>query len=167
MKQKMNKDFVPEDITLNLAIVDTIPVVFFGLSMIIVGILFKSTLLLVGAFLCLLAGLAKVIWKIIVATKKKNIWFLFIQMRMIMPIGLVLMIIAGIMNRNNVDFQLLISKALSFPSLFFFIFGIFGMVCMAIFAFTLDNSKVKNNWIEQIINAIAQISIFMGLLNLL
>ena len=167
MKRKMNKNVIPEDFTLSLALVDAIPVVFFGLSMIVVGVIFDSLLLMIGAFLCLLAGLAKVIWKIIVATKRKNIWFLFIQMRTIMPVGLLLMIIAGIINRNNIDFMIIINKAFSMPSSFFFIVGIICMCLMIVFAFVLDNSKVKNNWLEQIVNAIAQICFFIGLLQLI
>ena len=163
--QKMSKDIVPNDFTLGLAIVDAIPVVFFAGSMVLTSFLLNSKLFLFGSLLCLLAGIAKVLWKIIVVLKKKNIWFLFIQMRIIMPIGLVLMVIS--LFYVNVDLNTILSKAISIPMIIFFLLGIIGMILMAIFAFKLDSSNLKTNWLEQIINGIAQMSFFCGLLHML
>lgn len=161
---KVNKESIPQDFNLSLAIVDTIPVLLFGGSTILISLMFNSKLFLVGSLLCLFAGLSKVIWKIIVATKKKNIWFLFVQMRITMPIGLLLMIISFIINKHNINIDVLLINLLSFPINMFFIFGIIGMIMMLMFAFTLDGNKVKNNWIEQITNLIAQLCFFIGLL---
>lgn len=161
---KVNKESIPQDFNLSLAIVDTIPVLLFGGSTILISLMFNSKLFLVGSLLCLFAGLSKVIWKIIVATKKKNIWFLFVQMRITMPIGLLLMIISFIINKHNINIDVLLINLLSFPVNIFFIFGIIGMIMMLMFAFTLDGNKVKNNWIEQITNLIAQLCFFIGLL---
>lgn len=163
-KSKMTKDTVPEDFTLKLALVDAIPVLFFGASMIAVSVLFKSPLFLFGALLCLFAGAAKVIWKIIVVLKKKNVWWLFMQMRILMPAGMVLMISAAIINRYSVDFSSLLSEAVSFPTVIFFAAGIAGMVLMTVFAFRLDSSDVKANWVEQLTNGAAQICFFVGIL---
>lgn len=161
---KVNKESIPQDFNLSLAIVDTIPVLLFGGSTILISLMFNSKLFLVGSLLCLFAGLSKVIWKIIVATKKKNIWFLFVQMRITMPIGLLLMIISFIINKHNINIDVLLINLLSFPINMFFIFGIIGMIMMLMFAFTLDGNKVKNNWIEQMTNLIAQLCFFIGLL---
>ena len=49
---KMTKDTVPEDFTLSLALVDALPVLFFGASMILIGIMFASSLFILGAVLC-------------------------------------------------------------------------------------------------------------------
>lgn len=161
---KVNKESVPQDFNLSLAVVDTIPVLLFGGSTILISLIFNSKLFLVGSLLCLFAGLSKVIWKIIVATKKKNIWFLFIQMRITMPIGLLLMIISFIINKQLINIDVLLINLLSFPVNLFFIIGIIGMIMMLIFALTLDGNKVKNNWMEQITNLIAQLCFFIGLL---
>lgn len=163
-KTKITKDTVPSDFTLKLAIVDAIPVLFFGASMIVVSLMFKSGLFLFGALLCLFAGAAKVLWKIIVVIRKKNIWWLFLQMRILMPAGMVLMLAAVIIKRTSVDFSAILSAATGFPSVVFFIAGVIGMVMMTVFAFKLDGSDVKVNWIEQLTNGIAQICIFIGLL---
>lgn len=166
-KTKMTKDIVPEDFSMSLALTDLLPVLFFGLSMVVIGLLFKSLLFLFGASLCLFAGFCKVIWKIIVIVKRKNVWWLFLQMRILMPIGFVIMILAGILSRNNVTFSETIGLALKMPSALFFSLGIVGMILMTVFAFALDGSKAKNNWIEQITNAVAQLFIFLGLLFIL
>lgn len=161
---KVTKDTVPTDFSLSLALFDGLPVLFFAGSMIVISFLFSSKLFLVGSLLCLFAGLSKVIWKIIVVLKKKNIWFLFIQMRITMPIGLLLMVISVITNKNNINYGLIKNSILSLPSLIFFIIGVAGMIMMLVFGFVLDGSKKKNNWIEQITNAVAQLSFFIGLL---
>ena len=163
-KQKMTKDIVPEGFTLSLALTDAIPVLFFGASMVVVSFLFSSRLFLFGALLCLVAGAAKVLWKIIVVLRQKNIWLLFIQMRILMPIGMLIMIAAVILKKSAVDFSGILSSALSFPPVIFFGAGVLGMVLMTVFAFTLDSSSAKANFTEQLTNGIAQVCFFTGLL---
>lgn len=163
-RPKMTKDTIPEDFTLTLALVDALPVLFFGASMIVVSILFSSAMFLTGALLCLFAGAAKVLWKIIVVLKRKNIWALFIQMRILMPVGFLLMLLSVILNAGNISIPAILRALVSFPSVIFFAAGIIGMAMMIVFSVKLDSSDVKANWIEQLTNGIAQASIFAGLL---
>ena len=163
-KPKMAKDTVPENFTLSLAFVDALPVLFFGGSMILIGLLFGNPLFLVGAALCFWAGAAKVLWKIIVVTKKKNVWWMFLQMRIVMPVGFVLMILAVILNRNVIDLPAVFAAVISFPSVIFFTIGVIGLVLMGVFAAKLDSVDVRSNWIEQLTNAAAQAAIFTGIL---
>ena len=163
-KPKMTKETVPENFTLSLALVDALPVLFFGGSTILTGMLFKSPLFLLGAALCFWAGAAKVLWKIIVVTKKKNVWRMFLQMRIVMPAGFMLMIAAVILNRNTVGISAVFAAVTSFPSVIFFVAGVTGMVLMGIFAAKLDPADVRSNWIEQLTNAAAQAAIFTGIL---
>ena len=163
-KPKMAKDTVPENFTLSLAFVDALPVLFFGGSMILIGLLFGNPLFLVGAALCFWAGAAKVLWKIIVVTKKKNVWWMFLQMRIVMPVGFVLMILAVILNRNVIDLPAVFAAVISFPSVIFFTIGVIGLVLMGVFAARLDSADVRSNWIEQLTNAAAQAAIFTGIL---
>ena len=163
-KPKMAKDTVPENFTLSLAFVDALPVLFFGGSMILIGLLFGNPLFLVGAALCFWAGAAKVLWKIIVVTKKKNVWWMFLQMRIVMPVGFVLMILAVILNRNVIDLPAVFAAVISFPSVIFFTIGVIGLVLMGVFAARLDSADVRSNWIEQLTNAAAQVAIFTGIL---
>ena len=163
-KTKMTKDIVPDNFTLSMALVDALPVIFFGLSMLAISRLFDSTLFLISAILIFASGAGKVLWKIIVALKKKNVWFLFIQMRILMPAGFVLMIVSLIIDRAKVSLSGMGHAIISFPSVIFFAIGILGMVMMSVFAKKLDSSDSKANWIEQLTNGIAQAAIFIGLL---
>ena len=166
-KPKMTKNTIPENFTLSLAFVDALPVLFFGGSTILIGLLFGSPLFLTGAVLCFWAGTAKVLWKIIVVKKKKNIWWLFLQMRIVMPLGFALMIFAVIMNRSAVNLPAVFAAIVSLPSVIFFAIGVTGMVLMGVFAAKLDSADVRSNWIEQITNALAQAAVFTGILFLL
>ena len=163
-KPKITKDTVPEDFTLSLALVDALPVLFFGGSMILTALLFKSKLFPAGALACFWAGAAKVLWKIIVVKKKKNIWWLFLQMRIVMPVGFALMLLSVILNRKAIHFAAVLAAVTSLPSVIFFALGLIGMVLMGIFASRLDSSDLRSNWIEQLTNTAAQAAIFIGIL---
>lgn len=163
-KPKMTRDTVPVDFTLGLAIVDALPVLLFGGSMIMIGLLFGSVLFLIGAALCFWAGAAKVLWKIIVAARKKNIWWLFLQMRIAMPMGFALMLFAVILNLKAISLTAVFAAIISMPSAIFFAVGALGMVLMGIFAAKLDSADVRSNWIEQLTNTAAQASFFVGIL---
>lgn len=163
-KPKMTKDTIPENFTLPLAVVDALPVLFFGGSVILIGLLFKNILFILGAVLCFWAGAAKVLWKIIVVLKKKNIWFLFMQMRIVMPLGFVLMLLAVILYRNSISLPAVFAAVLSFPSVIFFAVGLLGMALMGVFAAKLDSADVRSNWIEQLTNTFAQAAVFTGIL---
>lgn len=163
-KQKMTKDVVPENFTLAMALVDAIPVIFFGLSLIAIYRLFPSALFLIGAILVFASGAAKVLWKIIVALKQKNIWFFFIQMRILMPIGFVLIILSLFVDSSLVSLAGIGSALVSFPSVIFFALGLLGMVMMGVFAKKLDSSDSRSNWIEQLTNGFAQAAIFIGIM---
>lgn len=163
-KPKMTKDTVPENFTLSLALVDALPVLFFGGSMILIGLLFRSVLFLIGAILCFWAGAAKVLWKIIVVKKKRNVWWMFLQMRIVMPAGFALMLLAVLLNRDKIAVSAFLSSVVSLPSVIFFAIGAAGMVLMGVFAAKLDPSDARSNWIEQLTNAAAQAAIFTGIL---
>ena len=166
-KSKMTKDIVPDNFTISLAVVDSIPVLFFGATMVLLGTMFSNPLFLIGALLVLFAGACKVAWKFVVVLAKKNIWWMFLQMRIAMPIGFVLMLISVLVDARKIDWGLVWRNMCSMPSAICFIIGLLGMVLMTVFAFTLDGSKVKSNWIEQGTNGIAQAAFFVGVLLLL
>ena len=166
-KQKMTKDTVPQDFTLSLAIIDALPVLFFGGSIILIGVIFRRVLFLAGAMLCFWAGAAKVIWKIVVVMKKKNIWWMFLQMRIVMPVGFLIMIVSVLLNLKSIKLSVILSAVTSVPSVIFFAIGIACMVLMGIFAAKLDSSDARSNWIEQLTNTVAQAAIFVGILFLM
>ncbi len=164
---KMNKNVVPENFTVSLALIDAIPVLFFGASMIAVSFIFDSYLFLIGAVICTLSGAIKVLWKIIVAIRKKNVWWMFVQMRIFMPLGFIILIASLFVDRALINVRAMWHAVISFPSVIFFALGLLGMLLMIVFSFALDSTNVKANWIEQLINGIAQICIFIGVMILL
>ena len=163
----MTKDTIPENFTLPLVFTDAIPVIFFTLNMILLGKMFESPLFILGSLLCFLGGAGKVLWKLIVVLKQKNVWFLFVQLRILMPVGFLMIFASLILGRDQLSLYAIVSGFTSMPSLVFFILGILGMILMMIFAKKLDSSDVKSNWIEQLTNGLSQIFIFIGLLFLL
>lgn len=164
---KISKDIIPGGFTIPLVLVDALPVIFFAATMIIISLLFSSPLFLFGAILCFYAGAAKVLWKLIVVVNKKNIWWLFMQMRIVMPIGFLLMLIALIVNHSSISGGAILAAVLSIPSVIFFAIGVVGMILMMVFAFRLDSSDAKSNWIEQLTNGLAQACFFLGTLFIL
>lgn len=162
-KTKVTKDMVPEGFTLGLALFDAIPVIAFGITLVTLSFLPRSYMMLFGAILVFFAGASKVIWKLIVVLKKKNIWFFFVQMRYLMPVGMIILIIGLILSMKNVDTLVLRYALMDHPFCgILIIIGIVGMILMGVFAFILDGSKAKANWIEQITNAVAQVCICIG-----
>ena len=163
-KQKMTKDTVPEGFGLALALVDLVPVVFFGLSALRVGQLFASPLFTVGAAVCLGSGLVKVLWKLIAARCGKNVWPMFVQMRILVPVGFLIMLAALAAGRERLRGGTILSGLLGFPAWVFFGLGALGMVLMTVFAFRLDPRDPKANWLEQAVNGAAQLCFFIGLM---
>lgn len=149
-----------ENFTLGLALFDALPVLFFCGSMLLIASHFKSIFFILGALLCTFAGCGKVLWKILIALKKIDIQALNKQLRFNMPLGFLCMLIGLIINIHQIH----ISQIFTFPaSIFYLITGI-ALLFMFLFAFTLDGTKAKSNWIEQITNTIAQASLFIGIL---
>lgn len=156
-----------EKFPLSLALFDAFPVIFFSISMILIGINFKNAVFMIGAVCCTIAGLLKVIWKIIIAATRKDIAILNRQMRFVMPSGFLLIIIGVIMGVGSIDVSSLLVKITSFPSILFFVVTIIGMALMMVFAFKLDGTKRSSNWIEQITNAIAQGCLLLGIISVM
>lgn len=85
-------------------------------------------------------------------------------MRFVMPLGFLLIIIGVILGKNNIDLSGFWHNAVAFPNVIFFTVTVIGMLMMGVFAFALDGTKAKNNWIEQITNAVAQLSLMIGII---
>ena len=62
-----------EGFTIGLALVDAIPVLSFGISMIIIASRFSSSTFIIGAVLSTLAGCCKVAWKLVLGICHKDL----------------------------------------------------------------------------------------------
>jgi hypothetical protein len=154
-----------EGFTLALALVDAIPVLSFGLSMVIIASRFDSPLFLLGAFSSVLAGCMKVAWKLVLGISKKDLRWLnkpFVPMQ---ATGFLLMLVSFILGFGIIDWMGVFNALTSLPSLLFFLGWLALMGTMVWYRKNrFQNDDAKSNWTAQIINAIAQTSLLLGIL---
>ena len=154
-----------EGFTIGLALVDAIPVLSFGISMVIIASRFHSPLFMVGAALSVLAGCCKVAWKLVLGIAKKDLRWLnkpFVPMQ---ATGFLLMLISFIIGFGKINWAGVGKALISFPSLLFFIAWIGLMSFMGWFRkHKFSNEDAKSNWTAQIINAIGQTCLLLGIL---
>ncbi|MBQ8579545.1 MAG: hypothetical protein IJ448_02490 [Oscillospiraceae bacterium] len=154
-----------EGFTLGLALVDAIPVLSFGISMVIIASRFRSPLFMIGAALSVLAGCCKVAWKLVLGIAKKDLRWLnkpFVPMQ---ATGFLLMLVSFILGFSMIDWTGVGAALISFPSLLFFIAWIGLMGFMGWFRkHKFSNEDAKANWTAQIINAVGQTCLLLGIL---
>ena len=152
-----------QEFTLALAAVDALPVLFFGAAAAMLGVKLQSALFIVGAALCLLAGAGKVVWKLLLALRGKDVALLGAQLRYVMPTGFLLMVLGAFLAERGTALSLL-HAAVRLPSVLFFALTVVGMIAMVVCAKKFDRFDVRANWIEQGINAAAQACALIGVL---
>jgi hypothetical protein len=155
---------LPQGFTFSMACMDALPVIFFACSMLNIAVRFHSTIFVIGAIFSSLAGMGKVLWKILIATAKKNITLLASQFRYLMSGGFLLMFLSLILNHKKIAWSSLRQAIFTMPSLLFFLLAIGGMLLMGICGAKLDKTDAKSNWLEESINTLAQLFLFLGIL---
>lgn len=160
MKKNKNPDALV--VSPAMAITDAIPVILFIVSAVLIALIFKSVLFCAGAALCILAGLGKVAWKLIKAFSEKDIRLLFVQMRVLMPIGFLLIIISLFV--DNADFSAVWKNITDFPCVIFFSLGFAGIVAMSVLAVVTDPGSRCANITEQAVNSMAQLCFLLGII---
>ena len=154
-----------EGFTVGLALVDAIPVLSFGISMVIIASRFDSPLFMIGAALSVLAGCCKVAWKLVLGIAKKDLRWLnkpFVPMQ---AVGFLLMLISFVIGFGKIDWSGALTAVTGLPSLLFFIAWIGLMGFMGWFRkHKFSNDDAKSNWTAQIINAVGQTCLLLGIL---
>lgn len=154
-----------EGFTVGLALVDAIPVLSFGISMVIIACRFDSPLFMVGAGLSVLAGCFKVAWKMILGISKKNIDWLnkpFVPMQ---ATGFLLMLVSLILGFRRIGWTGVLAALTGLPSILFFIAWIGLMGFMGWFRKNrFRNDDARSNWTAQIVNAAGQTCLLLGIL---
>lgn len=154
-----------EGFTLGLALVDAIPVLSFGISMVIIASRFDSPLFLMGAALSVLAGCCKVAWKLVLGLAKKDLKWLnkpFVPMQ---ATGFLLILVSLILGYGAIRWSGVLAAVTGFPSILFFAawIGLMGtMVWYRKHRFQRDDAH--SNWTAQIINAVGQTCLLLGIL---
>ena len=154
-----------EEFTLSLALVDFIPVVAFGVAIILVAGAFHSPLFLIGAIISLVAGVCKVLWKLILGTTKKDVKWLnkgFIPMQ---SGGWLIMLLAVILNIKRINFGAVLSAIIGLPQLVFFILWIGFLGAMIWYKKNrFEKYSAKANWTAEIINSVGQTCFLIAML---
>lgn len=154
-----------EGFTLALALVDAIPVLSFGISMVIIASRFDSPLFMLGAALSVLAGCCKVAWKLVLGIWKKDLRWLnrpFVPMQ-ITGFGFILGSL--LVNLGAINWASVLAAVMSFPSILFILAWIGLMGFMGWFRkHKFSNDDAHANWTAQIINAVGQTCLLLGVL---
>ena len=156
-------DSVPVGFTLSMALMDCLPVAFFGVGAGVLATRFDSTLFRVGVVLVVLAGVLKVSWKLVLALARRDARFLNRQMRYLMPVGFVLALVSLVVDRAKWSLVAVLAHVTAMPSLLFLVAGVAGMFLMGWFARHLDGRDAKANWREQAVNGISQLCIMLAI----
>lgn len=154
-----------EGFTLTLALVDAIPVLSFGISMVLIAGKFQSPLFMVGAALSVLAGCCKVAWKLVLGIAKKDLRWLnkpFVPMQ---ATGFLLMLVSFIIGFGKIRWSGVLAAITGVPSVIFFIAWI-GLMCFMGWyrKHKFSNDDARANWTAQIINAVGQTCLLLGIL---
>lgn len=153
-----------EGFTLALALVDAVPVLFFGASMILVAARFNSPLFILGAVISTLAGCCKVLWKLILGIWKKDVRWLnkpFVPMQ---ATGFLLMLISFVLGFGRINWSGLLAAVTGIPGVLFFLLWIAMMGTMGWYRRNKFDNSAKTNWTAQIINCIGQGALLLGIL---
>ena len=154
-----------EGFTIGLALVDAIPVLSFGVSMVVIASRFHSPLFMVGAILSVLGGCCKVAWKLVLGITKKNLRWLNKPFAPMMASGFVLLLVSLIVGFGEINWPGVGAAILGFPSIVLFIAWISLMGFMGWYRKNkFSNDDAKSNWTAQIVNAIGQTCLLLGIL---
>ena len=154
-----------EGFTVGLALVDAIPVLSFGISMVIIAGRFDSPLFLIGAILSVLGGCCKVAWKLVLGITKKDLRWLNKPFVPMMATGFGFLLGSLLTGLGRIDWAAVLTAVTSFPSILFFIAWIGLMGFMGWFRKNkFQNDDAKTNWTAQIVNAIGQTCLLLGIL---
>ena len=154
-----------EGFTVWLALVDAIPVLSFGISMVIIAGRFNSPVFMLGAALSVLAGCCKVAWKLVLGIWKKDLRWLnkpFVPMQ---ATGFLLMAISFVLGFGTIDWAAVGAAVISVPSILFFAAWIGLMGFMGWYRKNrFSNDDARSNWTAQIVNAVGQTCLLLGIL---
>lgn len=154
-----------EGFTVSLALVDAIPVLLFGASMILVAERFGSPLFIAGASLSTAAGCFKVLWKMILGVSRKDVKWLNKSFVPLQAGGFMLIAVSFVFGLKRINWGNVLTSVMSIPSLLLFLIWIVLIAAMVWYRknrFRSDDAG--SNWTAQIINCAAQASLFFAIL---
>ncbi len=146
--------------TLALALADAIPVLLFAVTVFLLSTRFHNLLFYIGSALIILAGLGKVLWKILMVIDM-NVKVLARQFRYLLPTGFLLQIISLFTMKKGLVAGTF-AHCFKVPSLLFFILGFCTMGVMFYMGKHNDLLDAKANKKEQAVNICMQGLFLLG-----
>ena len=162
--QRKNQAPAPQDFTLSLALVDTLPVLFFACSMALVARRFASVLFCLGAAVIVLASCGKVLWKLLLGLRKQNVPWLNRYFIPCQISGFVLILLSLVLKFRVIRWGSLLARLTHFPSGILFLLWLCGMGCMSWYRKNRFDNSLKANWTAQLINTVTQGALLLGML---
>ena len=154
-----------EGFTVALALVDAIPVLSFGISTLIIAGRFDAPLFFIGAVLSVLGGCCKVAWKFVLGITKKDLRWLNKPFVPMMAVGFLLLLLSVLLNITQIPWGQVSAAVLCLPSAVFFAAWIVLMGVMGWYRkHKFSHDDAHSNWTAQIINAIGQTCLLLGIL---
>ena len=151
-----------EGFNLGMALLDAVPVAAFGANMVLLSRPLKSGLFLTGAVLVLLGGLCMVVFKLILALAGNEYPVFKKLFPVFMGTGWILMIAGAVIARKNISFPAIRAAVTSMPAALFFLLGLAFFVSFIIYWKTKFDGSARSNWVEEILNAGAQVCLLIG-----
>ena len=144
---------------ISLAILDVVPVLLFVAAMLILTKKVQTSIFFVGAAITAVGGIMQVLWKFLIATARKNVPILHSQFPFTMLLGFLLMAVAILVFRKNIDWLLIKEILFHFPCSFFLALIIICFILMIILSFTPCMKDVQSQWLEECVNIVFQGSV--------
>lgn len=154
-----------EGFTIGLALVDAIPVLSFGISMVMIATRFQSPVFLIGAILSVLGGCCKVAWKLVLGITKKDLRWLNKPFVPMMASGFLMLLISFAIGFGSINWDGVWAAVTALPGVIFFVLWAMLMGAMVWYRKAkFNHDDAKSNWTAQIINAIGQTCLLLGIL---
>ena len=124
-----------------------------------------APLFMIGAVLSVLGGCCKVAWKLVIGIAKKDLRWINKPFVPMMASGFLLLILSVLLNITKIHWAKMAAAIVSLPSMLFFaawsgLMGFMGWFRKHKFS----NNDAKANWTAQIVNAIGQTCLLLGIL---
>ena len=153
-----------EGFNLGMALLDAVPVAAFGADMLLLSRPLKSAVFLTGAVLALLGGLCMVAFKLILALAGKEYPVFKKLFPVFMGTGWILMILGAVLARKNIRPAAIRAAVTSMPAALFFLLGLAFFASFIVYWKTKFDGSARSNWIEEILNAGAQVCLLIGVI---
>lgn len=151
-----------KEYTLGLAVFDHLPVLLFLMSGLVMYSMYSSPILLAGVLACFVGGSCKAAWKLIVVRQHRDLAILTRAFHILMPAGFVLMLLS-VPAGGKAAFAGLWRSITMMPAALLFALG-FALMCLMGYLGSHIDSSARSNWIEEIVNTLAQLAVLIGVI---